>query len=374
MEGENLYDVIVVGAGPAGSQCAYSLVKKGLKVLLLDKKNSGWAKPCGGGVSEKTFKDFEIPSSAGYRTTGIKFFVGEKLSRTAMPYFDVHRNNFDEWLAKRAVNNGASMFFGASVTDIKNENGLYVVETAKGAFKSKFLVGADGVYSSVRKKIFHTELNQKMLAFAIDYLYEGDHKIRSLDFYADDLIPFGYGYIFPKDEKNVIIGIAGLDIKNPKEITEKFIEKYKDRISGLKYIGFKGAHIPYQHLNVLRKDNCVLVGDAGGLNTPIAFAGIPIALRSGMLAGTLIAEFFETGDTKILEGYTIDALRKLSASFAVCHDYWDYLVKNKKRPGRFSLAKKYITNPKKFAAAMIYCKWLNVLTEKMPLEQLDKFK
>ena len=52
----------------------------------------------------------------------------------------------------------------------------------------------------------------------------------------------------------------------------------------------------------------------------------------------------------------------------------DYIVKNKKKPGKFSLSKKYLANPKKLVASMIYIKWLNVLTEKMPLEQLEKFK
>jgi len=370
---ENIYDVIVVGAGPGGSQCAYTLSKRGIRVLLLDKKNSGWQKPCGGGVSEKTFKEFEIPFSAGYKTTGIKFIVNGKTTQTSISYFDVYRNRLDEWLAKRAVDNGAIMLFGITVTDIKQENGWYIVETTKGVFKSRFLVGADGVYSVVRKKVFGKELNQKMLAFALDYHYEGPHKIKSLDFYADDLLPFGYGYIFPKDENNLIIGIAGLDIQNPKEVTEKFIEKYKSQIEGLKYIDFKGAHIPYQHLKEIRNGNCLLVGDAAGLNTPIAFAGIPIALRSGRLAAESIAEFLEA-NPKSMEKYTIESLRKESASFSVCHDYWDYIVKNKKKPGKFSLSKKYLANPKKLVASMIYIKWLNVLTEKMPLEQLEKFK
>ena len=212
------------------------------------------------------------------------------------------------------------------------------------------------------------------MAFALDYHYEGPHKIRSLDFYTDDSLPFGYGYIFPKDDNNLIIGIAGLDIQNPKDVTERFIERYKNQIEGLKYIGFKGAHIPYQYLKEIRKGNCLLTGDAAGLNTPVAFAGIPIALRSGNLAGKLISGFFETGNPKALEKYTIGSLRKLSTSFSVCHDYWNYLVNNKKHPKTFSIGKKYLGNPKRLVATHIYCKWLNVLTSKMPLDQIGKFK
>lgn len=367
------YDVIVVGAGPGGSQCACTLAERGIKTLLIDKKTSGWAKPCGGGVSNRTFDEFGVPLSVGYQTKGIKFIVSGKVKSTSIKYLDVHRNSFDEWLAKRAVEKGATMFFGTSVTDIREQDGWYIVETSKGSFRSKFLVGADGVYSVIRKKVFSQDLDKRLLAFAIDYLYQGPHKIRTLDFYTDDDLPFGYGYIFPKDENNIIIGIAGLDIQNPKEVTEKFIQKYKDQIEGLKYVGFKGAHIPYRHLSEIRKGNCLLVGDAAGLNTPIAFAGIPIALKSGRRAGTLIADSIKAGE-KALEKYTIESLRKESTSFAVCHDYWDYLVENKKQPSVLAIGKRYMANPKKFAAAMVYARWLGVLTSRMPFEQLGKFK
>src|SRR5688572_21928411 len=163
-------DVLVVGAGPAGTVCAETIARRGASVFVLDKKRQGWHKPCGGGIPEATLRKFDLPLSLGFATPSIRIVdrAGHEL-RTTAGYRDVHRNVFDEHLADRARSAGAGVVFEAAVIDVERAGAGFRVRTARATYEATYLVAADGCMSMIRRRLFPEDLGVKMLAVAVEY-------------------------------------------------------------------------------------------------------------------------------------------------------------------------------------------------------------
>jgi geranylgeranyl reductase family protein len=333
----NSYDVIIVGAGPSGAQCARTLAGSGAKILMLDKKKPGWHKPCGGGVSVMALGNYEIPTSLGFETAGVRIFdAAGDVSVGPLPFYDMRRNVFDEYLSGDAAARGVDVRLETTVHRMeRTDEGDFNVETRDGTFNARYLVGADGVSSTVRDRLFSEKFNATTAAIALEYWFEWDHGVRHLDFYVEpDLLPLGYSYAFPKDAGTIAVGIAGLQIEHPREILELLLElpRYKALTGPNLRTATHGARIPYTPVSRLREGRLLLVGDAAGLNTPIAFAGIPIALVSGRIAGNALAEAIRSGNDADLDAYTLDAVAGASFAFRGCHAYWRLLCKHGSLP------------------------------------------
>ncbi|MFT3770498.1 MAG: geranylgeranyl reductase family protein [Minicystis sp.] len=331
------YDVIIVGAGPSGAECARVLGASGARVLLLDKKKPGWHKPCGGGVSEKVLRNFDVPLSLAFETAGVRVSDAKGRSVVApIRFVDVRRDRFDEFLSSDAAARGVEVRLQASVQKLSRTAEGFEVETREETYRSSYLVGADGFSSTVRERLFSERIDADCAAIALEAWYEWDHGVRHLDFFLEaELLPLGYAYAFPRDERTIAIGIAGLEIERPREVLARLLAlpRYKALTGGREQTAVHGARIPYRPLSKVREGRLLLCGDAAGLNTPLVFAGIPIALRSGNIAGKLLAESIRRGSDAPLDGYTVPALAAASWSFRACHAYWDHLVEHGAPPG-----------------------------------------
>lgn len=325
----NQYDVVIVGAGPSGSQCARELAGAGAKVLLVDKKKPGWHKPCGGGVSELALGNFEIPRSIGFETDGVRIVdAAGEVSVGPLPFVDMRRNVMDEFLSGDAAARGAEVHLQTTVSRMARTDEGFELDTREGTVRARYLVGADGFTSTVRERLFQERLDIDTAALALEYWFECEHGLRHLDFYVEpDLLPLGYAYAFPKDARTLTVGIAGLEIDNLRELLERMLERprYKALTGAAPRVAVHGARIPYKPLAHPREGRLLLVGDAAGINTPIAFAGIPTALVSGRVAGRCLAEAIRTGSDAPLERYTLDEVAAHSFAFRGCHAYWRQL-------------------------------------------------
>ena len=293
------YDVVIIGAGPAGSHLCNLLTKHDLNVALVDRLSFPRDKLCGGLLTQKTldllntFYPSKVFSGYGIKSAHI-FYMDElifSLNLLSMAC-TVRRNIFDTDLVKISKKQGASTYFGKALISIdflKNE-----VHLQDGSvLKYVQLVGADGAFSRVR---YLSGVPRNQLGFCaethipwnqIKYprrLNEGGIEI----YYGN--YSKGYGWIFP-NYSSVIVGVGNMvNEMREKEIVSLFKE-FLHNVSHSSDIKFSGAYIPSGTSvalgNPVYKNVC-LIGDAAGLIDPFTGEGIYYALISAEIAAKAI--------------------------------------------------------------------------------------
>ncbi|MET0645838.1 MAG: NAD(P)/FAD-dependent oxidoreductase [Pyrinomonadaceae bacterium] len=326
------FDVLIVGAGPAGSFAAERLARGGARVALFDGRPAGEAKACGGGVTSKALKAWPFLLEAGGRAVTEVEMVspggdGVRL-KLAEPFAVYSRCAFDSYLLARAERAGASVFdcrVNASVK--KDEKGFWVARARGGeTWRARVLVAADGANSAIARRLAGPLSNSDMeVAFGYRTpLNEADE--------APTVIAFlpgwaGYAWAFPRLD-HISFGIAtaqdAFEHKALDQMLWDFMVKYyrereKEGASssgrGLSLEGEGGteerlravaegyaARIPGlapETLDARRAagDDWALLGDAAGFADPVTGEGIYYALRSA----ELFAESYLAGDVESYE-------------------------------------------------------------------------
>jgi geranylgeranyl reductase family protein len=313
MSAASKYDVIIAGAGPAGSTAGYILGKSGLRVLLVDKSTFPRNKVCGGLITHKTTRLLERVFGLTVTSLGEKGILdyesGSYEVRTRnsvivrgmyrIPFRFIDRYRYDHFLLSEAREAGAEVVEGdriASIDVLRSE-----VTTASGRrFASRAIIGADGVNSRIRRSFPSDLFGRENWSGNLASAHEIVIKRHDLGLRVDqpvlyyDYIDFGYAWIFPNRE-NLIFGMCGLKRKNAKSIVSAFREflsasgvnpDQDHKISS--YVLPYGNFLPEP---VFR--NILLAGDAAGLADPLLGEGIFYAQRSAELAARAITRSLE---------------------------------------------------------------------------------
>ena len=310
-------DVLVVGAGPAGSMTAKTIAESGLNVILIERnKKIGTPVRCAEGISAYLFKDTGIKKNNSFlcqkiNATRIYFYNEQYLlaSKTWQGYV-IDRKIFDPYLAQLSKKASAKVFSNANAIGMKKKKNGWIVEVNFGKIKkqieAKFVVGADGVESKIGKLAGLEDRNRKLfkcLEYEMDNLNIEENDKFHICFGRE--FPNGYAWIFPKSKKRANVGLC-LNLKkqiNLKQLLDFFIKKYPqiNKMIGKNYkiLETRGGLIPAngpKKIDGLVSDNILLVGDAGGFVEPITAEGIEPAMLSGIAAGETIIEAFRKKD------------------------------------------------------------------------------
>jgi len=309
-------DVVIVGGGPAGVACAITCARQGQNTVLLEKGMPGRHKVCGGvmpSVCNLILQDdlgLKIPEGVmcAPQTLGL-FYVppsGRKSGASMRSYrlLNVNRDRFDQWLCREVENSGAKVHYGTEFEEfeagssvkvrVRNKDGIMELE-------SRFLVGADGVFSKVRKQLYPISERNVMMIMQELWQATGEFDQHFYTFLREEVTPT-YGYVIPKDGF-LLIGTGVL--KGHPVPVAKCLQRFKGwlrREFAFEPVSLKrteGGSIPYNSL-FAGEGNIILVGvvgDAAGFCNPFSGEGIRLGMESGIMAAESVQQASEGGKT-----------------------------------------------------------------------------
>jgi flavin-dependent dehydrogenase len=287
-------DVLIVGGGPAGSAAAWKLKRAGVDVLVLDKELFPRLKLCAGWITPEVVRELQMDVAAYPH----RFLTFERLHvhikglhfRVPSVQHSIRRFEFDAWLLERS---GAPVVQHA-VRTIRAEADGYVIDDA---FRCRYLIGAGGTRCPVYRTLFRdlnpraSELQTVTLEHEIEYDWKdpGCHL-----WFFDKGLP-GYSWYVPKQNGWLNVGIGGMaermkasgeDIKGH---WARFTGTLDRTIApGARYEPSGYSYYLRGRVEVVRRDNAFITGDAAGLATRDMAEGIGPAIRSGLRAADSI--------------------------------------------------------------------------------------
>ena len=312
-----MYDAIISGAGPSGSQCARVLAKAGFKVALIE-KNTNWRKPCGGAVHSSVLdlypqlKKLKKPKIRGVVMYSADYHKIEFKGASSEYSIIMDRLELDNIIRDDAVNAGVELFNNHLSFDfaIKNQKKVGVkTKTPQGykEFCGNIMIVADGMSSKLAVK---SRIRQKWkvneLAIGKCAIMEGNHELEDNSVYIYFKPYQGYGWIFPLNNRRFNIGLFTFGKDNLKynihQVYQEFlnhplVKKYIQNLNN-KIIWSGSYSFPTEGVleKCLYDDNLMLVGDAGGFVSPISGEGIQTAVVSGKIAAETAIEALQNED------------------------------------------------------------------------------
>ena len=317
------YDVIVVGAGPAGACAAKALASSGVNVLIIDARaRVGVPVRCAEYVPVFITRHVALDKAhIAQRVEHMEtFFPSGEVVRSRFPGYVLHRHLFDRSLVASAVGAGAKILLGTKVVGL---DGNTLVACTGGAsirkFSARIVIGADGPLSRVGRAI--GQRNPRYVAAAqVEVVLGGP--IECTRVYFDPEYTGGYGWVFPKGATaNVGVGIevalrgretsrpatlqagptGGLASSSPRRLLHRFMQKLG--IDERSVLSRTGGLIPVGGPLRAVKGRVLLAGDAAGHAHPVTGAGILHAVIAGEAAGRAAARAILTGDLGALCEY-----------------------------------------------------------------------
>ncbi len=304
-------DVLVVGAGPAGSAAAAAAAEGGARVLMLEKKHT-----IGQPVQCAEFVPRPLLREAGVEEPGVVQEV--KGIRSFFPDGSVHEHNsagymldratFDRSMAERAVKAGAELMTAATLVSLKDGRAAFVNDGGETEVEAKVVIGADGPRSTVG---FSIGVMNGHFIHAAQMVLPLKEPMEHTEVHFLKRFTGGYAWVFPKgDVANVGVGILQTPLSSDARPVRMLLEIFADRMAldgkiGTSVMSRTGGLIPVGGPLRTVKDNVILVGDAAGHTHPITGGGIPQAVVCGRMAGTAAARAALEDDMSNLDAYEI---------------------------------------------------------------------
>lgn len=340
----NEYDIVVIGAGPAGTTAARYAAMEGASVLVLEKdRDIGIPVRCAEGVSEKGLKlslDCIDLSWIEQIITGVNLYSPQgqvvTLDLNEERGFILNRKKFDYDLARLAVEAGAQVFTRAYVYDLlKNDKISGVKVNCRGEkkdIKAGIVIAADGVESragrwagiKTRTSVEDMETCYQVIAANVEVQEDVLHM-----YFSTDVAPQGYAWVFPKGEgiANIGLGISGTCAaeKSPRRYLDEFLT---NNFPDASIISAVAGGVPCDKtLEHITADGFMLVGDAAHQANPISGGGIASGMLAGQLAGRIAARAVAENDVSAKRLNEYDKLwhKREGKNHALCYKIKSYV-------------------------------------------------
>ncbi len=298
-------NLVVVGAGPAGSATALHLAQLGVDdVVIVDLHEFPRDKTCGSGLSPRAIealRELEVWDAVepiAYPIHGIRIVSREGheawVSGNKEAAAICLRHDLDAEIHKRSLARGVRFLSGfmASEPILRGDRWIGIKARDGREVRARWVVIANGAHTT-----FSTCAGEKRAIHTIMGWWEGvDYRPHHVEMIWDDLTLPYYGWLFPETATRVNIGITYEDDhkrKNARRIFEAFLAKhYRERLEGATQLGkWKGHPIIYTYrIGALHSPGRVVVGEAGRMTHPATGEGIYQGMRSGMFAAEAIAD------------------------------------------------------------------------------------
>jgi geranylgeranyl reductase family protein len=317
------HDVIIVGAGPAGSVLAYELAKKNLHVLVLEKYKFPRHKVCAGGITVRaaSFLPAEIESVFERVIYGARLSynkVPEKVRTYDKPIiYMVMRDKLDYLLAFRAREAGAVLIENSEVKNVKTDKDTVRVTTESKTFLTPVLVGADGANSVVARSLGLEKGFNYGLGINTDISVKSNELTRWENLIGLDYgLPGGYSWVFPKG--NCLSIGSGGPLRNARKLKPYALDLIRSYgLVDINNNNIRGQLMPVRRAKApISRNRTLLVGDAAGLIDPLTGEGIYYALRSSYLAVPAILSLLE-GKAGDLSEYDESVNREFAQEFKI---------------------------------------------------------
>lgn len=316
-------EIVVVGAGPAGSIAAFTLAERGHEVVLIDKSSFPREKACGDGLTSSAVAflhelGLEQVLAGAHPIEDTRVFVDwrERESVTmnagsagrSYQACCIPRRRLDHALVEMACAAGARLTQGYVTQPLKCDGSVVGVELTRGAehlaVRAQHVLAADGATSRLRRQLADQLSKPEAFGYAVRRYVRSDRPLTpSFEIYAplpDGVMNYGYGWVFPIEEKVANVGIGYLSTRglpHPRSINELLdsflagLRRYQgDRLGDLNHIGraIGGAFGGEFAAERCRLDGVLFIGDAAQTTDPITGEGIDQGMRSAHTAAVAL--------------------------------------------------------------------------------------
>jgi len=286
------FDVLIVGAGPAGSAAAIHLARGGARVLLADRARFPRDKPCGGGLTGRALRHAPCDVSPVVEHVVDRFVLragyrGQVARRSKTPVILMtQRRRLDAYLAERGAAAGADFRDGATVGEIVTEPGRVSATVGGSRIEASYVVGADGANGIVARSCGLGEDIRLGVALEGNAAW-GDLEpdpYRGTAWVELGVVPGGYGWVFPKGD-HANLGVGGWLDEGPRLRSHLARLARAHGLDPDALTDVRGHRLPMRPLTSRSAEGrALLVGDAAGLVDPLSGDGIYEAFISARLA------------------------------------------------------------------------------------------